>query len=81
VKITEQEFFRHSILTVIQSSATEDVSLLIKRIKTLKQQPFYSVFIFMPSILFQNNLKQFIDQSIKFKQAEIKNDLAKLEVA
>lgn len=81
MQITEKESFRQSVLTVVPSSNPEDVSILIHKIKSLKTQAFYSVFVFMPSMMFFKFAEPMRDQGIKFKQVELKNNLAKLEVA
>lgn len=81
MQITEKEFFRKSLLTVVPSSDSEDISILIHKIKALKSQPFYSVFVFMPSMMFFKFAEELKNQGIKFKQVEIKHNLAKLEVA
>ena len=81
MQITEKESFRQSLLTVVPSSDPEDVSILIHKIKMLKTQPFYSVFVFMPSMMFFKFAEELRNHGIKFKQVEIKHNLAKLEVA
>ena len=80
MKITEIDSFRKTVLKVVPSSDKEDVSLLVKKIKSLKERPFYSVFILMPDVLFFKYSKEFKNCGIKFKQAEIKYNIAKLEV-
>jgi TorA maturation chaperone TorD len=81
VKIEEKDSLRNTVFTVTPSSVSEDFSSLFSKIKKLKMQPFYSVYVIIPSDYYFNFQKQLQDAALKIEQIEIKYGIARMEVS
>ena len=80
MKLSEKTYSSKTFITAIPSSKKEDFSLLLKKIKKLKTQPFHYVYLAMPSKDLINFKKQMDEFDLEVKQFEVKNGIARMEI-
>lgn len=81
MKLSEKTSLKKTFITAIPSSHKEDFSLLLNKIKKLKNKPFHYVYLALPSKYLTSFKKQMLECGLEVRQFEIKNGIARMEIA